>query len=53
MPPLIKLTAPLKGSGRIGEEKGEPHFDSWVLRLRGWILDGVREGKSRCSLPKR
>ena len=23
-----------------GEEIEEPHYDGWILRLRGWMLDG-------------
>ena len=27
---------------RDGE--GVPHFDGWILRLRGWMLDRLRKG---------
>ena len=23
-----------------GKESGEPRYDGWILRLRGWMLDG-------------
>ena len=26
------------------KEKGKPHFDGWILRLRGWMLDGLGNG---------
>ena len=28
-----------------GKEIRESHYDSWILRLRGWMLDGARKGK--------
>ena len=28
------------GTGR--KEVREPHYDGWILRLRGWMLDGDR-----------